>query len=167
METGRIVSGVAHDDNVAKVTVVGMPAKVGTLSLLFNTLAKAAINVDIIIQSSYDAAETNISFSVDSNELANTLAVLDANRTELGFKRVEHEEGLAKVSIVGAGMINNPGVAAEMFRQLAEQNINIKMVSTSDIKVSCVISAEQTTLAVRTLHTAFGLDVEEQAVVHG
>lgn len=167
METGRVVSGVAHDEDVAKITVIGMPAKVGTLSLLFNTLASAQVNVDIIIQSSYDAAVTNISFTVSSDDLAHALEVLNQKSAELGFESVDYEKGLTKVSIVGAGMVTNPGVAAEMFRQLAEQQISIKMVSTSDIKISCVIPAEFTGLAVSTLHTAFGLDVEEAAVVHG
>ncbi|NGQ94412.1 aspartate kinase [Brevibacillus sp. SYP-B805] len=168
METGRVVSGVAHDEDVAKITVVGMPVRVGTLSRLFNTLANNQVNVDIIIQSSYDAAESNISFTVSLTDLPRALSTLEQHREELAFRKVDHEVGLSKVSIVGAGMINNPGVAAEMFRQLAEQEISIKMVSTSDIKVSCVIPAEHTALAVRTLHTAFGLDdVEEKAVVHG
>jgi aspartate kinase len=167
METGRIVSGVAHDDDVAKITVVGMPAKIGTLSRLFNTLADHQVNVDIIIQSTYDAAETNISFTVSGSDLKKTLDTLAASREALGFEKVDYEEGLSKVSIVGAGMVNNPGVAAEMFRQLAEQDISIKMVSTSDIKVSCVIPAVHTERAVRSLHTAFGLDVAERATVHG
>lgn len=168
METGRVVSGVAHDDDVAKITVVGMPARVGTLSGLFNTLASNQVNVDIIIQSSYDAAVTNISFTVSLNDLPRALKTLENHREQLGFEKIDHEVGLSKVSIVGAGMVNNPGVAAEMFRQLAEQNISIKMVSTSDIKVSCVIQGELTELAVRTLHTAFGLDqVAAEAIVHG
>ncbi|MGQ7279488.1 MULTISPECIES: aspartate kinase [Brevibacillus] len=167
METGRVVSGVAHDEDVAKVTVVGMPARVGTLSRLFNTLADHQVNVDIIIQSSYDAAVTNISFTVAGSDLKKTLDTLNAHRDQLGFEKVEYEEGLSKVSIVGAGMVHNPGVAAEMFRVLAEQEITIKMVSTSDIKVSCVIPAEHTERAVRSLHTAYGLDVAETAVVHG
>ncbi|MDA5110300.1 aspartate kinase [Brevibacillus thermoruber] len=167
METGRVVSGVAHDEDVAKVTVVGMPARVGTLSRLFNTLADHQVNVDIIIQSSYDAAVTNISFTVAGSDLKKTLDTLNAHRDHLGFEKVEYEEGLSKVSIVGAGMVHNPGVAAEMFRVLAEQEITIKMVSTSDIKVSCVIPAEHTERAVRSLHTAYGLDVAETAVVHG
>ncbi len=167
METGRVVSGVAHDEDVAKVTVVGMPAKVGTLSRLFNTLADNQVNVDIIIQSSYDAAVTNISFTVAASDLKKTLETLANNQAYLGFDKVDYEEGLSKVSIVGAGMINNPGVAADMFRVLAENEIAIKMVSTSDIKVSCVIPAHHTQLAVRALHTAYGLDVEETAVVHG
>lgn len=167
METGRVVSGVAHDDEVAKITVVGMAAKVGTLSRLFNTLADHRVNVDIIIQSSYDSDVTNISFTVAAGDLKHALDTLAKNQAELGFEKVDYEEGLSKVSIVGSGMVNNPGVAAEMFRVLAEQQITIKMVSTSDIKVSCVIPADLTELAVRSLHTAYGLDVEHTAVVHG
>ncbi|WP_139491553.1 aspartate kinase [Brevibacillus dissolubilis] len=167
METGRVVSGVAHDEDVAKITVAGMAAKVGTLSRLFNTLADAKVNVDIIIQSSYESDETNISFSVSSDELPKALETLAANKEQLGYREILHVKDLAKVSIVGAGMISNPGVAAQMFRQLADVGIPIKMVSTSDIKVSCVVPEEYTELAVRTLHTAFGLDVEETAVVHG
>lgn len=168
METGRVVSGVAHDEDVAKVTVVGMPAKVGTLSRLFNTLADHQVNVDIIIQSTYDADVTNISFTVAASDLKKTLDTLAAHQETLGFEKIDHEEGLTKVSIVGSGMVNNPGVAAAMFRVLAEQEISIKMVSTSDIKVSCVIPADLTTLAVRSLHTAYGLDdAEKTAVVHG
>ncbi|MGE5703920.1 MAG: aspartate kinase [Clostridia bacterium] len=167
METGRVVSGVAHDEDVAKITVVGMPAQVGTLSRLFNTLASHNVNVDIIIQSSYDAKETNISFTVSGTDLPNALKTLEANRGELGFEKVEYEEALTKVSIVGSGMVNNPGVAAEMFRELAEQKISIKMVSTSDIKVSCVIASEYTQKAVRSLHSVFKLDAQQTAVVHG
>lgn len=167
METGRVVSGVAHDDEVAKITVVGMAAKVGTLSRLFNTLADHRVNVDIIIQSSYDSDVTNISFTVAAGDLKHALDTLAQHQAALGFEKVDYEEGLSKVSIVGSGMVNNPGVAAEMFRVLAEQQITIKMVSTSDIKVSCVIPADLTELAVRSLHTAYGLDVEQTAVVHG
>ncbi|RNB86095.1 aspartate kinase [Brevibacillus panacihumi] len=167
METGRVVSGVAHDDEVAKITVVGMAAKVGTLSRLFNTLADHRVNVDIIIQSSYDSDVTNISFTVAAGDLKHALDTLAQNQAALGFEKVDYEESLSKVSIVGSGMVNNPGVAAEMFRVLAEQQITIKMVSTSDIKVSCVIPADLTELAVRSLHTAYGLDVEQTAVVHG
>lgn len=167
METGRVVSGVAHDDEVAKITVVGMAAKVGTLSRLFNTLADHRVNVDIIIQSSYDSDVTNISFTVAAGDLKHALDTLVQNQAALGFEKVDYEEGLSKVSIVGSGMVNNPGVAAEMFRVLAEQQITIKMVSTSDIKVSCVIPADMTELAVRSLHTAYGLDVEQTAIVHG
>ncbi|RNB90380.1 aspartate kinase [Brevibacillus fluminis] len=167
LETGRVVSGVAHDEDVAKITVVGMPAQVGTLSRLFNTLATHHVNVDIIIQSSYDAKASNISFTVAGSDLTHALQTLEVSRADLGFDKVEYEEALTKVSIVGAGMVNNPGVAAEMFRELAQQEISIKMVSTSDIKVSCVIASEYADRAVRALHSIFQLDAQEVAVVHG
>ncbi|RXT14654.1 aspartate kinase [Ammoniphilus sp. CFH 90114] len=167
MEKGLMVSGVAHDDQVAKVTVTNMSNQIGTLSSLFTTLAEAHVNVDVIIQSSYEAALTNISFSVSSNDLDRTLEILKLNQEKLGYEDVISEKGLAKVSIVGAGMVTNPGVAANMFKVLAEANINIKMVSTSEIKVSCIIPAEHTQNAVESLHTAFGLDALEVAVVQG
>lgn len=167
MEKGLIVSGVAHDEQVAKVTVTNMSNQIGTLSSLFTTLAEAHINVDVIIQSSYEAALTNISFSVSGDDLDRTLEILRLNQEKLNYEEVIYEKGLAKVSIVGAGMVTNPGVAANMFKVLAEANVNIKMVSTSEIKVSCIIPAELTQTAVKSLHTAFGLDVAETAMVQG
>ncbi|RAP28808.1 Aspartokinase [Brevibacillus laterosporus] len=166
MELGKVISGIAHDKDVASITVIGMPVKVGMLSLLFKALAEASINVDIIIQSTYHDKANNVSFTISAEDLHRTLETLEANKGELGFEHVEYESGLAKVSIVGAGMITNPGVAADMFSHLSSQDILIRMVSTSDIKVSCVIPAEQVALAVTTLHTAFGLDVTNDAVMH-
>ncbi|MBO8172391.1 MAG: aspartate kinase [Bacillaceae bacterium] len=167
MEQGLVVSGVAHDKDIAKITVTKMPNRVGTLSKLFTTLAENHINVDIIIQSTYVADTTNISFSVSGNDLKKTLEVLENNKDKLSYEEVLHEDGLAKVSIVGAGMISNPGVAARMFHELSEADVPIHMVSTSEIKVSCVIPAGKTEEAVNALHTAFGLNAEDQAVVHG
>jgi aspartate kinase len=166
MEQGLVVSGVAHDKNVAKITVVDMPTKVNTLSTLFATLAAEHINVDVIVQSSYEADTTNVSFSVSGDEVKRTLDILHNHRDKLQFGYAVAEEALAKVSIVGAGMITNPGVAAQMFTCLAEAGVDIKMVSTSEIKVSCVIPLAQMENAVRSLHTSFGLDVKEKAVVH-
>jgi aspartate kinase len=166
MEQGLVVSGVAHDKNVAKITVVDMPTKVNTLSTLFATLAAEHINVDVIVQSSYEADTTNVSFSVSGDEVKRTLDILHNHRDKLQFGYAVAEEELAKVSIVGAGMITNPGVAAQMFTCLAEAGVDIKMVSTSEIKVSCVIPLAQMENAVRSLHTSFGLDVKETAVVH-
>ena len=156
----------AHDKDVSSITVIGMPVKVGMLSLLFKALADASINVDIIIQSTYHDKANNVSFTISADDLHRTLETLAAHQEELGFEHVEYESGLAKVSIVGAGMITNPGVAADMFSHLSSQDILIRMVSTSDIKVSCVIPAEKVAQAVATLHTAFGLDVSADAVVH-
>jgi aspartate kinase len=167
MEKGSVVSGIAKVDNVAKITVTSMSNQIGTLSALFTTLAEAHINVDVIIQSSYETALTNISFSVSMDDLKRTIEFLESNKEKLGFEGIISEKDLAKVSIVGAGMVSNPGVAASMFRELAAADINIKMVSTSEIKVSCIIPADKADAAVRTLHTAFELDVEEVAVVQG
>lgn len=167
MEQGLMISGVAHDNNVAKITVKNMSNQIGTLAILFTTLADAHINVDVIIQSSYESALTNISFSVSSDDLPRTLEILKLNKEKLGYEEILSEKGLAKVSIVGAGMVTNPGVAANMFKVLAEANVNIKMVSTSEIKVSCVIPATMCEVAVQSLHTAFGLDAAEKAIVQG
>ncbi|WP_047150565.1 aspartate kinase [Aneurinibacillus tyrosinisolvens] len=167
MEQGLVVSGIAHDKNIAKVTVAGLPAKVGTLSKLFNTLAAEHINVDIIIQSSYENETTDVSFSVSGEEVEKTRDVLEKQRDALSFSNIMTEEGLAKVSIVGAGMITNAGVAADMFSCLAEAGVRIKMVSTSEIKVSCVVPGDKVEIAVQSLHSAFGLDAKEKAVVHG
>lgn len=165
MEQGLLISGVTRDQHVAKISVMGIPNQVGTLSKLFNTLAAAKINVDIIIQNAYDTEQTNISFSISSDDLKKTVDVLEENKSALCFSELQHEEGLAKISIVGAGMITNPGVAAMMFQLLSEANIPIKMVSTSEIKVSCVVPAELAEKAVQSLHAGFGLGVDAQAVV--
>jgi aspartate kinase len=167
MENGLVVSGIAHDGNVAKITVKSMPNQVESLSGLFITLADSHVNVDIIIQSSSQSDSADISFSVSGDDVKRTIAILEENKNRLGFDEIRFEENLAKVSIVGAGMITNPGVAAKMFQELAKVQVEIKMVSTSEIKVSCVIPAEMTNTAVRALHTAFGLDVEKAAVVQG
>ncbi len=167
MENGLIISGVAHDEDVAKITVTKMSNQIGTLSALFNTLAEAHINVDVIIQSSFEDALTNISFSISGDDLPRTLEILHINKELLQYEEIISEKGLAKVSIVGAGMVTNPGVAASMFKVLAEASVNIKMVSTSEIKVSCIIPADVTQKAVQSLHNAFGLAVEHEAIVHG
>lgn len=167
MENGLVVSGLAHDGNVARITIKNMPNHVNSLPGLFITLAESHINVDIIIQSSYQGDSTDISFSVSGDDVKRAIGILEENKNRLGFEDISFEKNLAKVSIVGAGMITNPGVAAKMFQELAQVNVEIKMVSTSEIKVSCVIPASLTETAVRALHTAFGLDVERIAVVQG
>jgi len=165
METGRVVHGVAHDDRVTKVTLKGLPNEIGILSRVFNLLAEHHLNVDIIInQSIKGERQTNISFSLDTQDLDQALRVLEEHRSQLGFEEVIYERDMAKVSIVGAGMISNPGVAAQMFQSLAEAGIEIKMVSTSEIKVSCIVPRQDMERAVQTLHTAFGLDRVEEHV---
>ncbi|MFC4767511.1 aspartate kinase [Effusibacillus consociatus] len=165
MEKGIIVRGIAHDLNVAKVALVGVPNRNDNLQAVFQTLAKENINVDIIVQSVVHNDRSDISFTVAKDDLHRTIEVLTQLKTRLGANEIVCEEELAKVSIVGAGMISNPGVAAQMFQVLSENGMFIKMVSTSEIKVSCVIDASDVHKAVRVLHTAFGLDAVEAAAV--
>lgn len=164
MEQGLVVRGVAHDLNVAKVKILQLPNQIGTLSKLFTTLAAAHVNVDIIVQSEHGAETVDISFSISGDDADRTRALLDEKKSELGFNSAVYETNLAKVSIVGSGMITNSGVAAKMFEELALSQIPIKMVSTSEIKVSCVVPKELALVGVERLHTAFGLDVTFEAV---
>ncbi|WP_409302052.1 aspartate kinase [Peribacillus sp. SCS-155] len=158
MEQNLVVRGIAFEDGITRVTIFGLPVKRGTLSSIFSALAENHINVDIIIQSISEEQTANLSFSIKTEDMEAALKVLDEIKESVQFERVETEKGLAKVSIVGSGMVSNPGVAAEMFSVLADSEIQIKMVSTSEIKVSTVISAEQMVQAVEALHVAFRLD---------
>ncbi|MGR3765271.1 aspartate kinase [Rossellomorea sp. NS-SX7] len=158
MEQNLVVRGVAFEDEIVRVTVFGLGNALTGLSSVFTTLAKNHLNVDIIIQSQTDRNTTNLSFSIKEHDLDEALAVLEKNQGELGFTHIEHERDLAKVSIVGSGMISNPGVAAEMFEVLAKNDIVVKMVSTSEIKVSAVVDQENLQKAAGVLHTAFKLD---------
>ncbi len=157
MEQNLVVRGVAFEDNITRVTVIGMPNSLTGLSIIFTELAKNDINVDIIIQSTLAEQLNNLSFSIKNEDLAETIRVLENSKNKLNYERIESEGGLAKVSIVGSGMVSNPGVAAEMFEVLAENNINVKMVSTSEIKVSTVVDHEEMIHAVKVLHEAFQL----------
>ncbi len=165
MEKGLIVSGIAYDLNVAKVALVGVPNRKDNLQLIFRTLAEENINVDIIVQSIVQNEGSDISFTVSKDDLSHAMDLLTALQSRLGAQEIVSEEDLAKVSIVGAGMISNPGVAAQMFQVLSENGMLIKMVSTSEIKVSCVIDANDVQKAVGVLHTSFGLDAVETATV--
>jgi aspartate kinase len=157
MEQNLVVRGVAFEDEITRVTVLGLPNSLTSLSTIFTTLAANHINVDIIIQSTTEADTTNLSFSIKTETLEETLQVLENNQETLKFDRIESEVGLAKVSIVGSGMISNPGVAAEMFEALAKNNIQVKMVSTSEIKVSTVVEKQHMLEAVQVLHDTFEL----------
>lgn len=164
MENNLIVRGIAFEDQVTRVTVCGLPNGLQTLSTIFTTLARSGVNVDIIIQSTTSQDTTNISFSVKTEDLEQTMAILEENKSSLGFEGIEAESGLAKVSIVGSGMISNPGVAAGMFQVLADNGIQVKMVSTSEIKVSTVVEFGHMVKAVEALHTAFELDRAHEEV---
>jgi aspartate kinase len=157
MEQNLVVRGVAFEDQITRVSVLGVSTSLKGLSTIFTTLAQNHINVDIIVQSRTEAGTANISFSIKSNDLPETLDVLERNKESLNYQSVESETGLAKVSIVGSGMVSNPGVAAKMFEVLEGNGIQVKMVSTSEIKVSTVVNEKQMVHAVESLHEAFEL----------
>jgi aspartate kinase len=158
MEQNLMVRGLAFEGNITKITVTNMPNEINALSDLFTILASNGINVDIIIQNVMNEEKTNISFSIDSSILSDTQEVLAENQDKLGFESISYEGNLAKVSIVGSGMISNPGVAAMMFKALSDQDVMIKMVSTSEIKVSTVVKQEDMIKSIETLHDTFELD---------
>lgn len=157
LEENLVVRGVAFEDEITRVTVLGLSNTLTSLSTIFTTLAKNHLNVDIIIQSSTNQNRTDLSFSIHSKDLKDTLQVLEDNKELLNYENVQYESELAKVSIVGSGMVSNPGVAAQMFEVLAKHNVEVKMVSTSEIKVSTVVEEGNMLKAVEALHEAFEL----------
>jgi aspartate kinase len=167
MEQGVVVSGIAYDKNVARISILGVADTPGVLAKVFGTLAGAKIDVDIIVQSGVEAGKADFSFTVALTDREAALKTLENIRGELPYREVTSEENLVKVSIVGAGMVSHPGVAAQMFAVLAEQGVSIKMVSTSEIKVSCVIEAGKLHEVIQALHTAYHLDTGEQVFVGG
>ncbi|HET8621455.1 MAG TPA: aspartate kinase [Acidimicrobiales bacterium] len=153
-----IVSAVTHDVSEAKVTVVGVPDRPGIAARLFRELADVDVNVDMIVQNVSEHGVTDISFTVPRSDLASGEAVCRQLADEIGAAAVSSDRDIARVSIIGAGMKSNPGVAATMFEVLAGEGINIEMISTSAIRTSCVVREDQIERAVQTLHGAFGLD---------
>lgn len=160
MEKNLVVRGVAFEDDITRISVFWDSHESMNLASIFTILAAHHVNVDIIIQSLTNHDRTNLSFSIKNNALKETLQVLEENKALLGFEEIEFETGLAKVSIVGSGMISNPGVAAEMFQIIDRNQIQMKMVSTSEIKVSAVVEANEMLKAANALHEAFGLSNE-------
>ncbi|MEJ2182830.1 MAG: aspartate kinase [Nitrospirota bacterium] len=153
-----VVAGVAYDRNQAKLTLMGVPDRPGLAGRLFQAIASGNINVDMIVQNvSPDGRATDISFTVPKTEAGRAVQVVEKLSSDIGARGVSLGENISKVSIVGVGMKSHSGVAARMFETLARGNINIMMISTSEIKVSCVIEDKYTELAVRLLHEAFGL----------
>ncbi|MEP1123242.1 MAG: aspartate kinase [Ilumatobacter sp.] len=153
-----IISGVVTDMTEAKVTVLGVPDKPGVSAALFEPLAEANVNVDMIVQNTSTDGTTDISFTMPMADLAQSESIVQRVAEEIGATKVTHDDDIAKVSLVGAGMKSSPGIAAKMFRVLADNGVNIQMISTSTIRVSIIIPANQMELAARALHTAFGLD---------
>jgi len=154
----EVVSGVTYDRDQAKVTVVRVPDKAGIAARLLTPLAEHNIVVDMIIQNASLEGYTDLSFTVSRKDVKDTKRLIEEAATEVGAANVEVDDQVAKVSIIGVGMISHSGVAAKMFAALAREGINIMMISTSEIKVSCVIQSKYTELAVMVLHDAFGLD---------
>ncbi|WP_126176853.1 aspartate kinase [Tsuneonella rigui] len=158
------VTGIAHDKNEAKVILTRVPDRPGAVAHIFEPLAAASINVDMIIQNvGRDKGETDVTFTVPMADLARAQALLEDRREEIGFNRIITDSKIAKISVVGVGMKSHAGVAATMFKALAERGINIQAISTSEIKVSVMIDEDETELAVRVLHTAYGLDASDEA----
>lgn len=158
LEQQILVSGVAFDRNVAKVTVFDVPDKPGTAAEIFHALAREHINVDMIIQGAQRNQINTISFTISRDDVDRVKEVLSELKKKIHMDSAEYDVDVAKVSIVGAGMITNPGVAATMFDVLSAEKINIELISTSEIKVSCAIYEGDVDRAVKALHTAFGLD---------
>ena len=160
MEYRIKVTGIATTSNVAKVTVRSVPDRPGIAAALFEPLAQAGISVDTIVQNTSVERATDISFTVSRTDLPKTLEYMEAVTTEVGAGGLVSDPTLASVSIVGSGMQNAPGYASRMFRILADGNINIDMITTSEIRISCVIREDQVAEAVRLLHRGFQLDDE-------
>lgn len=157
MEKNLIVRGVSYETDIIRFTVGYESFENSSLSNLFNTLAMHNVNVDIIVQAVIDEVKPTISFSIEKEGLAKAVKVLEDNKESLGFSFANFEVGLAKVSIVGSGMVSNPGVAARMFDRLRKENILVKMVSTSEIKVSVVVPQDDMVRAANALHDEFNL----------
>ena len=165
-----IISGVAHDRSEAKITVVGVPDKVGEAAAIFRALADAQINIDMIVQNVSAAATalTDISFTLPRADGQTAMTALARLKDTVGFERLQYDDGVGKVSIVGAGMRSSPGITARFFQALADAGVNIEMISTSEIRISVVVAENQVDAAVQAAHDEFELGSDEvEAVVYG
>ncbi len=156
-----IISGVVTDLSESKVTIVAVPDRPGISAALFEPLAAANVNVDMIVQNTSHDGTTDISFTMPKSDMATAESIVSRVAAEIGARGVEHDSEIAKISLVGAGMKSSPGIAAKMFRTLADNEVNIAMISTSTIRISVVTSSADLERAARSLHTAFGLDSGE------
>jgi aspartate kinase len=161
VEQRNKVRGLAHDRNVAKVTVVAVPDRPGIARAIFDPLAEAGVNVDLIVQNVGHGGETDLSFTVPQVELGKAKKTLDPVVRELGARELTTDASVAKVSIVGAGLHNAPGYAARMFGTLADAGVNIEMISTSEVRITCMIAEDELETALRALHEAFELERPE------
>jgi aspartate kinase len=154
----EVVSGITYDRDQVKITVVHIPDKPGVAACLFTPLSEHNISVDMIIQNVSAAGFTDLTFTVSKKEMKEAKKIVDATAKAVGAKKVEIDDDVAKVSIIGVGMVSHSGVAAKMFKTMANESINIMMISTSEIKISCIIQRKYTELAVTALHDAFELE---------
>jgi aspartate kinase len=155
----QVVSGIAYSRDEAKITVQKVADRPGVAAAIFGPLADNGINVDMIVQSASEDGQTaDLTFTVAQVDLNRAVSVLEQSRAELGYAALKPDSNVVKISVIGVGMRSHAGVAKQMFRTLADKGINIQVISTSEIKVSVLIAAEYTELAVRALHTAYGLD---------
>ncbi len=155
----KVVTGIAYSKGNAKVSIVGVVDKPGVAADVFEPIGKNNINIDMVIQNtSLDGKNANITFTLKQEDLGKTLNIIEKNKKKLNYNKITHDDKLAKVSIIGAGMISESGVTHKMFRSLSEEKINILAISTSEIKISVLIKEELTQKAVKTLHKAFGLN---------
>lgn len=150
-----VINGVTKDDNISRITIVGLENKIGKTYELFKLLAKNSINVDVIVQSFGEYTTKDIAFTVKMNDLHHTLEVLEKNKELLNIEEILHSESLSKVSIVGVGISNKPGVASDMFEALYENNINMHMITTSEIKISVLVNSNDADLAVKSIYHKF------------
>jgi len=155
----KVVTGIAYSKNNAKISIVGVVDKPGVAADVFEPIGKNNINIDMVIQNtSLDGKKANITFTIKREDLKKTLSLIEKNKQKLNYNKITHDDKLAKISIIGAGMQANPGVTHKMFRSLANEKINILAISTSEIKISVLIREDLTQKAVKTLHKTFGLN---------
>jgi aspartate kinase len=164
-----IIAGVAHDLGDAKITVVGVPDRPGMAAAIFQAVADAGINMDMIVQnvSVHESGATDVTFTCPRGDATKAELALRRIEKEVNFKDIDTDENIAKISLVGAGMRSHPGVSATFFKAIAGAGVNVEMISTSEIRISVVTRADDATKAVSAIHTAFGLDADGEAVVYG
>ena len=161
MEVRNKVRNVAYDLDVAKVSVMGVPDRPGIAAALFEALAKADVSVDTIVQNAGIGSLADLTFTVTRGQLAKALEVIQPLVAQMGAKEIVSDARLGKVSIIGTGMSNTPGFAARMFRTLSEKGVNIQLITTSEIRITCIIDEAQVKEAVRALHKAFEVEIKE------
>jgi aspartate kinase len=164
-----IIAGVAHDLGDAKITVVGVPDRPGMAAAIFQAVADAGINMDMIVQnvSVHESGATDVTFTCPRADATKAELALRRIEKEVNFKDIDTDENIGKISLVGAGMRSHPGVSATFFKAIADAGVNVEMISTSEIRISVVTRADDAEKAVAAIHTAFGLDVDGEAVVYG